>query len=477
MADQFRFDCLGANGNRLIRTPNLDRLAAQSANFSNAFVQAPVCVPSRISFFTGRYPHSHRNRVNYTPCDPRETLLQKRLQEAGYRTGSVGKLHLSPPTAAHARSTGFDVVQLEDGISRTDNNSDYIQWRKIHDPQAAISHNATVKDPPPGTNPFRAQTDYRYSPTAWVGERTREILRDFSSSGKPFFLYSSFFKPHAPHTVHAPFDSMYSNVEIPLPPRTELKDIQALPKPLQALILRGNRPEYAMDRTKLEWVYRSYYGGVSMVDQEIGLILDELERSGAARNTVIVFSTDHGDQLLEHGLQGKNLFFEASVHIPLLVKFPGRARPARYSELVETVDLVPTLLDFAGLPIPQNCQGRSLAPLVGGGAYEARQAAFSENIIPEVITGGGLEMPYAPGKGVGGIRHPDAKMIRTNRWKLNYYPGNGGELYDLANDPGEMRNLYSDPAHAKTAQDLQRQILDWMITADETEQIAPRWLI
>jgi arylsulfatase len=270
---------------------------------------------------------------------------------------------------------------------------------------------------------------------------------------------------------------MYSDVDIPLPPRTELKEIQALPKPLQALILRGNRPEYAMDRTQLEWVYRSYYGGVSMVDQEVGLILDELERSGAARNTIIVFSTDHGDQLLEHGLQGKNLFFEASVHIPLLVKFPGRARPAKYSELVETVDLVPTLLDFAGLPVPQNCQGRSLAPLVAGGAYEARQAAFSENIIPEVITGGGLEMPYAPGKGVGGIRHPDAKMIRTNRWKLNYYPGNGGELYDLENDPGEMRNLYSDPAHAKTAQDLQRQILDWMITADETEQIAPRWLI
>jgi choline-sulfatase len=232
-----------------------------------------------------------------------------------------------------------------------------------------------------------------------------------------------------------------------------------------------------MNRTQLEWIYRSYYGGVSMVDREVGLILDELDRTGAAGNTIVVLSTDHGDQLLEHGLQGKNLFFEASVHIPLLVKFPGRARPARYTELVETVDVLPTLLDFAGIPIPGNCQGHSLAPLVRGGDYAAREVVFSENIIPEVITGGGLEMPYVPGKGVGGIRHPDAKMVRTRRWKLNYYPGNGGELYDLESDPGETRNLYSDPAHASVVRDLQQRILDWMITADETEQIAPRWLI
>jgi arylsulfatase len=477
MADQFRYDCLGANGNRLIQTPNLDRLAAQSANFSNAFVQAPVCVPSRISFFTGRYPHSHRNRVNYTPCDPRETLLQKRLRDAGYRTGSVGKLHFSPPTTAHARSTGFDVVELDDGISRTDPYSDYVAWRKANDPKAGIPYNMTVKNRPAGSNPFRGEIDYRYSPTAWVGDKTRQHLREFSSSGKPFFLFSSFFKPHAPHTVYPPFDAMYNEVQIPLPPQVDLKQISALPKPLQSLILRG-RPEYAMDRTQLEWIYRSYYGGVSMVDREVGLILDELERSGAARNTIVIFSTDHGDQLLEHGLQGKNLFFEASVHIPLLVKYPGHARPAKYTELVETVDVLPTLLDFAGIPLPENCQGRSLAPLVRGGAYAAREAVFSENIIPEVITGGGgVEMPYVPGKGVAGIRHPDAKMVRTRRWKLNYYPGNGGELYELEKDPGETRNLYSDPAHANVVRDLQQQILDWMITADETEQIAPRWLI
>ena len=116
MSDQLRYDCVGANGNPIVKTPNMDRLAAESANFTHTFVQAPVCVPSRISYFTGRYPHSHKNRVNYTPCDPREVFFYRLLKQAGYRTGSVGKLHFHPPTAEHARSTGFDVVQLDDGV-------------------------------------------------------------------------------------------------------------------------------------------------------------------------------------------------------------------------------------------------------------------------------------------------------------------------------------------------------------------------
>ncbi|MEO7650033.1 MAG: sulfatase-like hydrolase/transferase, partial [Bryobacteraceae bacterium] len=115
LTDQHRFDALAAHGNGIIRTPNLDRLAAQSANFSSAYVQSPVCVPSRVTLLTGRYPHSHKNRVNYTPCDPSEVFLQRILREAGYQTGSVGKLHYYPPTADYARSTGFDKVLLDDG--------------------------------------------------------------------------------------------------------------------------------------------------------------------------------------------------------------------------------------------------------------------------------------------------------------------------------------------------------------------------
>lgn len=471
MTDQHRVDSLGANGNAIIKTPHLDSLARRGANFSHMFVQAPVCVPSRVSHFTGRYPHAHRNRVNYTACDPREVFLQRRLKDAGYVTGSAGKLHYYPATREHAMSTGWDEVALDDGVAHTDPFSDYVKWRRANDPNAATPYLATR---PGAANPFRGAIPYEFTPTAWTGRESRAILRKLASTPKPFFLHASFFKPHAPHTVPEPFDSMYSDVEIPLPARLTRGEIERLPLPLQRLILRG-RPQYEMDRTRLQWIWRSYYAGISMVDREVGLILEELERTGKADNTIIVLSSDHGDQLLEHGFEGKNAFFESSVRIPFFIAWPNKIAAARYHQLVETVDLVPTLLDLAGVPVPVNVQGRSLAPLLMGSGYTARDAVFSENIIPEVITGGSLDMPYVPGKGVAGIRHPDCKMVRTREWKFNYYPGYEGELYDLANDPGETRNLYRErPAAMREMKD---RLLDWMITADETDQIAPKWLL
>jgi arylsulfatase len=182
----------------------------------------------------------------------------------------------------------------------------------------------------------------------------------------------------------------------------------------------------------------------------------------------VIFGTDHGDQLLEHGLVDKNVFFEASVHVPLLVRLPGRIEPGRRRELTEMIDVMPSVLKLCGVPVPPRVQGRDFGP---------REMVFSENIIPEIITGGQRDFYFVPGEGVKGIRHPDAKMVRTERWKLTHYPGHGGELYDLSNDPGEERNLYEDAAHKAMKQDLQGAILDWVITADENDQIAPRWLL
>ena len=463
LADQFRYDCLGANGNRIIRTPNLDGLAAESANFSHAFVQAPVCVPSRVSLLTGRYPHSHKNRVNYTPCDAREIFLQRMLHDAGYQTGSVGKLHYYPPTAEHARSTGFDRVLLDDGVSATDRYSDYVKWRNAHDPQARIPYLATA----PGKNPFRGAIPYEFTPVHWTGEESCRMLRELAAASRPFFLHCSFFKPHAPYTVPEPYDSMYDDVEIPLPRQVSLQEIEKLPAPVMRQILRFN-PQYAMDRTRLEWIYRSYYASVTMVDREVGRILEELERSDKAGETIVIFGTDHGDQLLEHGLVDKNVFFEASVHVPLLVRFPGRVRPERREGLTQMIDVLPSVLEWCGLEVPALVEGRSFRP---------RELVFAENIMPEVITGGKRDFYFTPGKGIKDIRHPDAKMVRTERWKLNHYPGNGGELYDLRNDPGEERNLFQDPGYQGTVRDLKGALLDWMITADENDQIAPRWLV
>ncbi len=497
MTDQQRWDCVGANGNTLIQTPAMDRLAARGANFTRAFVASPVCVPSRVSFFTGRYAHSHRNRVNYTPLDPSEVLMQARLKAAGYRTASIGKLHYYPATKEEARRTGFDHVELHDGVKATDLWSDYVKWLRAEHPDTPTNYRALAKDIAPGKNPYRAALPTELTDTAWTGARARDYLKKLTrpdkdtTTGKggaasaaapaaPFFLYVSFWKPHSPYEIAPPYDSMYDNVTIPLPETFTEADLPSLPLPLQKLATRGKGGLQVLDPERLEWVYRSYYGAISHVDHEIGLLLDVLEASGQADNTLIVFTSDHGDQLWEHGIVGKNCFFESSIRVPFMLSLPGRVAPGQHrEEMIPAVDLLPTVLDFAGLPVPPEVQGRSFAPLIDntGRPYIPHDAVYCENIIPEVITNGSLDLPFEKGRGVDGIRHPDAKMVRTGRWKYCYYPDGYAELYDLQADPDETTNLAGLPQHHETEDTLRTRLLNWLINSQETDQIAPRWLL
>ncbi|MCP4787930.1 MAG: sulfatase-like hydrolase/transferase [Fuerstiella sp.] len=478
MTDQQRYDCVGANGNPLIQTPNLDRLAAESANFSHAFVQSPVCTPSRACFFTGRYAHAHRCRVNYTVLNRSEVLLPQRLRDAGYDTRLVGKLHLAyqyPAVPQSACEMGFNHAELHDGSRHTDDWSDYVKWRNANDPQARSYYRKTVGDKArPGQNPYAAIIDDEFTDTTWTGERTRAHLREASTHEKPFFLFSSYWKPHSPFEVPAPFDALHNTDDIPLPDAVDMNDIEALPLPLQKLILRGNRRPFEMDRQQLLWAWRSYYASITHIDREVGRTLDLLDELGQRENTIVVFCSDHGDQMLEHGLMGKNVFFEESVRVPLMIRAPGMTTPQRSDELVESIDVMPTLFNLCGLDAPAHMQGRDLTPLLTGKAgYASRDAVFSENIIPEVITIPGHQ--FHRDTGIAGIRHPDAKMVRTRKWKYNYYPEGYEELYDLESDPKETRNLSS--VKKGVAIELRGRILDWLLTASESEQIAEHWLV
>ena len=490
MTDQFRYDCLGANGNKIIHTPNLDRLANQSANFSHAFVQSPVCTPSRACFFTGRYAHAHKNRVNYTPIDKDEILMPKYLQKAGYTTALIGKSHLYynyPPTLEEAIHLGFEFVELHDGVPATDPYSAYVEWRMKNDPMKEIYYRELAKNVPklssalkPKENPFRAAIHENFTDTHWTGIFTRYYLEKFAKTNKPFFIFSSFWKPHSPFEVPSPFDSLYNDILIPLPKKETRETILNLPPALSKLILRDEyrdkKPAYDMDPEQLQWIYRSYYGSISLIDKEIGLILKTLDDTGLSNKTIILFTSDHGDQLLEHGLMGKNVFYESSVRVPLILHYPPSIKPGKYEDLVMSIDVLPTLFDLIGIQEPYNCQGQSLVPLITESerAYQSRDWIFSENIIPEVFAN---TFNFEKGKGVMGIRHPDAKMIRTKRWKYNYYPKGHQELYDLNHDPGELINLAGDIKYKSISEELKGHLLDWLITASETDQIAPRWLI
>lgn len=477
MTDQQRYDCVGANGNATIRTPHLNQLAEESANFSSCFVQAPVCVPSRQTFFTGRYPHSHRNRVNYTPLDAAETLMQAYLRDAGYATGFVGKLHYWPPTREFALSTGFDRGLIHDA-GPVDEYSDYVAWLEENSSFTARDYRGCAP-PTSGGNPYTSLIPDEFHETTWCGEQTREMLREMAAGDGPFFLFSSYWKPHASFEVPVPWASMYDDVDFELPKTKSLEHIQSLPLPVQRLALRSEPSNYQVDSETLTWMYRSYYGAVSQIDREVGLTLDLLDELGLADDTVVVFCSDHGDLLHEHGINGKNAFFEGAIHVPMMIRFPGVVRPGTYGDLIETTDVLPTLFELVSVPVPRRNQGRSFARLVSevGTAYEPRTHVFGENIIPEVITSGALDFSYEPGEGVGDIRHPDAKMVRTARWKYNYYVGHGEELFDMENDPEEAHNLAADPAHREVVREMKDALLDWLITADEADQIAPRWCI
>lgn len=477
MTDQQRFDAVGANGNPRIRTPHLDRLAAQSANFHSCYVQSPVCVPSRQTFFTGLYPHSHRNRVNYTPMDSGAALIQSYLKQSGYATASVGKLHYFPPTPDYARQTGFDIVQLHDGVPSCNKYSDYVAWLRQTAPEYADNYRALDADA--GGNPYKSRIPDEYHETSWCGLKTREVLRELAAGEKPFFLFASFWRPHEPFELPEPWASMYDDADIPLPEPVSREQIESLPLPVQKMLLRSDPPDYLLERERVRWMYKSYYGAVSQIDREVGLTLDCLEELGAADNTIVVFCSDHGDQLMDHGALGKNVFFEQSVHIPLMIRFPGHVVPGTYDDLTESTDVLPTLFELAKLDVPRVAQGRSAAALISGGRrgapYSPRQYVFAENCIPEVITNKLRNHSFEPGRGVNGIMHPDAKMIRSRRWKYNYYVDHGEELYDLAADPGETRNVAGDPAHTAVVREMKSALLDWMITADEAMQFYPRW--
>ena len=473
MTDQQRYDCLGCNGNEIIKTPNIDRLAKQSANFTSFFVQAPVCVPSRQTFFTGRYPRHHKNRVNYTSMNDDMTLVQNRLQKEGYKTGFVGKLHYFPPTKEYALSTGFDCGMLHDA-GPTDKYSDYITWLKEHvtnfDSKNYRVCRRDVK------NPYVTLLPEKYHETTWCGEKTRETLKSFAETDEPFFLFSSYWKPHSPFEIPYPWATMYDDADIELHERVDEEYINKLPPPVKKLALRGG-DHYKLSREEILWKYRAYYGAISQIDNQVGLTLKKLDDYGLSDNTMVIFCSDHGDMMFAHGMMGKNIFFDEAIHAPFMIKYPGKVKPGIYDDLIESTDVLSTVFDLCGIQTPYENEGKSFAKLLSegniGSEYIPREYVFAENIIPEVHTGG-FDFSYEKGKGIKGIRHPDAKMVRSRKWKYNYYI-DYEELYDLENDPNEMKNLAGMNEYNETIAGLRKELLDWMITSDEADQIATRW--
>ena len=468
VADDLGYRELGCFGQKLIRTPNLDELAKQGMRLTQHYSGNAVCAPSRCVLMTGKHPgHAYIRSNKSTPPEGQEPIpdsevtLAELMREQGYVTGAFGKWGLGGP-----ESTG---EPLKQGIDRFFGYncqghahsyfpsylwSDEARIELRNDPpvpgHASLAKGADPSDPR-SYDQFKGKD---YAPDR-INEQALKFIRD--NKDRPFFLYYPTIIPHV--ALHVPDEELKPYLELGWkdPPFTRGKGY-------------GYTPHFTPRA--------AYAAMISRMDRYVGNVLKLLDELELADNTIVVFSSDHGDQLLEHGLMGKNCFFEASVRVPFMIRFPRRVRPGQYQELVESVDLLPTLLELAGLSEPYSSQGRSLVGLIStdGGDYVPREAVFSENVIPEVITGGRQDFEFIKGQGIRGIRHPDAKMVRTRRWKFIYYPEGYAELYDLESDPRERTNLAEHPEYREQIHAMKDRLLHWLTTADEADQIAPRWL-
>lgn len=462
MTDQQRFDALGCAGNPHIKTPHLDRLAENGALFETCYVQNPICSPSRASFATGLYPHSHGLWANGVSLRGDMPLISKTLAEAGYDCGMAGKQHLAPcANGAEPRlDDGYRVYKWShDPIHRSLENS-YHRWLEEKHPAiwAGLGQNAgesaeagNVAKGATAVDTLPVEAHYSH----WIADEAIAFIG--AAREQPFYFMANFFDPHHPFGAPKPFRDLYDADALP-PPSGNLAELGGKPsvqREYHDKSYGGHAPGFAeYSEAELREARAGYYAMVSMIDAEVGRILKALEDAGQIDDTLVIFTSDHGEMLGDHAIMLKGpMLYDALVRVPLIVSWPGRVRPGqRLSEIVQNIDLTATLADVAG--VDREMQGESLLPLVAGGAAsEWRDWALAEYRD----SGHGASPPVHTTM----LRHKDMKLVvwhgspATQRVR-------DGELYDLANDPRELANLYHDPAWRDERERMKDMLLDVM---------------
>ncbi len=442
MVDEMKWNVMSCAGHPLVKTPHLDQLAREGTRFATAYTVAPICTPSRYSFFTGRYAHVHGSTDNSTPPREPQVLLPCILKQAGYQTAISGKLHfISPPNIDY----GFDYFwsYKDEGSGKLPSWPEYIEEQYGKGAQKKSLQTQPFPNDPLGKDLGKLTYPNADSQTSWITARALDFL-DRRDKAKPFFLFVSYLDPHSPSHLCEPYWSMYQNEYdpegIPLPPTFK----QDLSKPLAT-----NASRHGVNDPKIvKAMTAAYYAKVTMVDDNVGWLLRQLRKQGLAENTLIVFTADHGNMLGDLNRWFKGVMYEGSARIPLLMKAPAASAFAAQfnrghvvSNIVESIDVMPTLCEMAGVPLPeQGIQGRSMTALVAGKAGDWKERAFAER---------------------------GSSMVRTQQYKLicddRKNAGESGEyeLYDLSKDPMETQNLATDPACAGVLKDLLARHETW----------------
>ncbi len=461
LSDQHLATCLGAAGHPQALMPNLDRLAASGVRFTNAYCQNPICTPSRVSVLSGQYCHNHGYFGLSGPAPARLPSFLQHFRAHGYRTAGIGKLHLpNDPQdwiADHVDlyAECYDYKQRE----RSRQQSRYYDFLRAQGLSSADDDSIALGDLP-GQQQHEARPSrlsFDQCVEGWIVSTAKQFIDDASAAQQPFCMQVSFPRPHQCYAPDQRFWEMYPE-DLELPP-TLNQDPAGRPPHFQQTFAKYRRQEGSYEPRGFEHlarrVWRGYLACITQVDYALGLLLDHLENTGLAQRTIVVYHSDHGAYSGTHGIPEKapGICSEAVCRVPMIWRVPELASSGAVCEqLVENIDVASTLPALCGLEPMDSTDGVDLAPLLRGADQPVRNAAFTEN--------------------------PWSKAVRWEHWRFVHYQPemfggqDVGELYDLAADPNEARNLYHDPAHQPQVQHARMLLLQWLI---RSQRVVTHW--
>lgn len=504
ITDQHRADHLGCYGNAIVQTPHIDRIAGRGQRWDRFYVANPICMPNRASIMTGRMSSLHGARHNGIPLSRDHTTFVELLKDAGYRTGLIGKSHLQGFTGlpatnqykpdpnlhtprpelrdAHKRNRHSSDYDLE-VISRWDRplaermeddfygfehveiaadhgdaaSGDYLLWARSQEPgfdRLVGPDNALPDNRICAPQAWRTAVPEELYSTSWIAERSRNWLKERAADDAPFFLQMSFPDPHHPFTPPGRYWDMYDPEDIPLPASFGKGDLPPIRAMREAMLNetdpRDNQNPFTVTEDEARALIALTYGSISMIDDAIGRVLAELEASGLADNTVVIFTSDHGDYMGDHGLMLKLLLhYQGVIRVPFLWHDPTRPDTGTVdSGLGSSIDISATILARAGIQPFNGLQGRDLL------SSDPPEAIIVEEDSQRAMTG--FDRPQR------------IRTIVTERYRMSLRQGeNWHELYDLQTDPLELENRYGDAAMADTQHGLTDLMLRRMIALQD----------
>lgn len=473
--DQQRFDTMGCYGNHQIQTPHLNALASESFVFENAYCTTAICTPSRASYLTGQWPHTHHCIANNTPLAQDIPTIAELISE-DYRRAYYGKWHLGDEIIAQH---GFEErISTEDGFYRPYySKPEYLELRS--DYHHFLIENGFVPDTVAAdgaqvfSRGFAAALSEQYTKPAFLAQQATRFIRN-QSPERPFFLCVSILEPHTP--FWSPLNDLHDPMQLETGPT--FAQITDGPVPIRVQMMRqefqANGVEGFSLETEAHWrrVKSNYYGLVSLVDRAVGQILNALEDSGQADNTIVVFTSDHGEMMGDHGLFFKGLRYEESIKIPLIMRVPWLSKSqTTISGSISLVDLVPTLLDLIEQPPSSDIQGHSQANVLQG------DADLSDNDVVVAWYGDGDASYWEsmPGFSQDEIHTAAFGQWRTiitpDRWKLTLCNGDICELFDLNTDPYEQYNLFENPGQQTRIRELVARLKLWQQETGDTLEL------